>query len=99
MTEGSAARAFIAHVPWRSAKSMPQLPHEYVAEGPVPDSERFAGFVVYIARHGYRARWRHLPANSYLELDGWRYWVMPGRGDPSILIINRERLPGQLERE
>jgi hypothetical protein len=27
--------------------------------------------------------------NSYLELDGWRYSAMPGRGDDSITIINR----------
>lgn len=79
---------------------MPHLPHQYVVERKVPDGEGFAQFVDFTAEHGYRARWRNLPANGYLELDGWRYWAMPGRGDPSILIINRERLPGQpLERE
>ncbi len=75
-------------------------PHEYVVEGKADDRHGFTAFARYIAEHGYRARWRHLPPNRYLELDGWRYWTMPGRGDDSITIINRERLPGQpLRRE
>jgi hypothetical protein len=88
-------RQFVAAAPWRFAKTMADIPHEYVVEDKVPDRDGFAAFVTHIAAHGYRARWRHLPPNRYLELDGWRYWVMPGRGDDSILIINRERLPGQ----
>jgi hypothetical protein len=88
-------RPFVVSGPWRFAKTMADIPHEYVVEGKVDDSAGFTAMVQYIADHGYRARWRHLPPNRYLELDGWRYWVMRGRGDSSILIINRERLPGQ----
>jgi hypothetical protein len=73
------ARRFIETAPWRFAKTMASIPHEYVVEGKVPDPDGFRLFARYIAEHGYRARWRHLPANSYLELDGWRYWAMPGR--------------------
>jgi hypothetical protein len=94
VTGGCDPREVVALAPWRFAKSMPHIPHEYVVQGKVPEGE-FQAFLAYIAAHGYRARWRHLPANSYLELDGWRYWVMPGRGDDNVLIINRERLPGQ----
>jgi len=32
-------RAFIAHAPWRFAKRMPHLPHWYVRQGDVPESE------------------------------------------------------------
>ena len=93
-------RRFIEAAPWRFAKTMASIPHEYVVEGKVDDPAGFAALAAHIAEHGYRARWRHLPPNSYLELDGWRYWTMPGRGDDSILIINREQLPGQpLRRE
>jgi hypothetical protein len=88
-------RPFIAAAPWRQAKTMRSIPHEYVVEGKLDDEAGFYAFADYIARHGYLARWRRLPPNRYLELDGFRYWCMPGRGDPSITIINRERLPGQ----
>jgi hypothetical protein len=54
------------------------IPHEYVVQRKV-DEVDFQAMVAHIKEHGYRARWRHLPANSYLELDGWRDWVMPGR--------------------
>jgi hypothetical protein len=70
------ARRFIERAPWRFAKTMASIPHEYVVESKVDDPEGFALFVAYIAKHGYPARWRHLPPNRYLELDGWRYWTM-----------------------
>lgn len=85
---------FIASAPWTFAKSMPSMPHEYVVSGKVPDGAAFDAFVVHIKEHGFKASWRGRP-NTYLEIDGWRYWVMPGRGDPTVTIINRERLPGQ----
>ena len=62
--------------------------------GQSPDEDGFGAFVAYIAEHGFEAHWRQY-RNNYLELDGWRYWAMPGRGDSSITIVNRERLPGQ----
>jgi hypothetical protein len=64
-----------------------------LVEGKVPDEDGFSAFVAYIAEHGFEAYRQY--RNTYLELDGWRYWAMPGRGDSSITIINRERLPGQ----
>jgi hypothetical protein len=95
MTEAGAfdPRAFVESVPWRFAKTMPQLPHEYVVEGKVPD-DQFWAFVRHIRERGFEAYWRGR-LNTYLELGGWRYWAMPGRGDTSVTIINRERLPGQ----
>lgn len=32
-------------------------------------------------------------ASSYLELDGWRYWAMPGGGDASIMIVSPNGCP------
>ncbi len=63
-------------------------------EGKVPDEDGFGAFVALIRDHGFVAYWRQY-RNTYLELDGWRYWTMPGRGVTSLTIINRERLPGQ----
>ena len=87
-------RPFVVSAPWRFAKTMAHMPHEYLVEGKVPDPDAFARFVAHIREHGFKAYWR-TSLNTYLELDGWRYWAMPGRGDSSITIINRERLPGQ----
>jgi hypothetical protein len=66
----------------------------YLVAGKVPDEDGFWAFVAYIAEHGFEAQWREY-RNTYLELGGWRYWAMPGRGDSSFTIVNRERLPGQ----
>jgi hypothetical protein len=86
-------RAFVESAPWRFAKTMPQMSHEYVVEGNVPD-DQFWAFVSHIRERGFEAYW-HGRVNTYLELGGWRYWAMPGRGEPSVTIINRERLPDQ----
>jgi hypothetical protein len=56
--------------------------------------EGFDAFVNFAREHGFRARWAGR-LNTYLELDGWRYWVLPGPGDRTMTIINGERLPGQ----
>jgi hypothetical protein len=84
----------IAAAPWRFAKTMPHMPHEYGVEGKSLDPDSFDALAAHIAEEGFKAEWRGR-TNTYLEHDGWRYWVMPGRGDASIRIINRERLPGQ----
>ena len=96
MTEAGAfdPRPFVESAPWRFAKTMAHMPHEYLVEGKIPDEDGFWAFVAYIAEHGFEASWRQY-RNTYLELDGWRYWAMPGRGNGSITIVNRERLPGQ----
>jgi hypothetical protein len=87
-------KEIIAAAPWRFAKTMPQMPHEYVVEGKSLDPVSFDALAAHIAGNGFSAAWWGR-TNTYLEYDGWRYWVMPGRGDESIRIINREMLPGQ----
>lgn len=67
-------RLFVESAPWRSAKTMVYVPHEYLVQHKVPDEDGSWAFVAYIAEHD---------------------WAMPGRGNSSITIINRERLPGQ----
>jgi hypothetical protein len=55
-------------------------PHSarYLVQGKVPDEDGFWAFVAHIREHGFEAYWRTY-RNVYLELDGWRYWAMPGR--------------------
>jgi hypothetical protein len=88
--------AFIDAAPWRFAKSMPHIPHEYIVRGQVPD-EDFEAFIKLIADTGYQARWgRYL--HTYLNIGEHKYWAMRGRGarkGAPLLIINRALLEDQ----
>jgi hypothetical protein len=83
-------QAFIERVGWRFAATMPHIPHEYTVRGestagvPPPPVSWHDWFVDHVEEHGYRAKWGRF-WNTYLELDGWKYWVI----DP---VINRERV-------
>ena len=83
-------RLFIDSAAWRFASSMPEIPHEYAVRGkatagaeppPIESHDWFAG---QIHEHGYQARFERR-SYRYLELDGWKYWVVGN-------VINRERL-------
>jgi hypothetical protein len=87
--------AYVERVDWTFAKTMRSMPHEYVVEGKNDDPDGFAAMVAYVAEHGFLARWGRFQKNRYLEMDGWRYWALPGRGVDPPMILNRERLPGQ----
>jgi hypothetical protein len=45
-------RSFVENAPWRFAKAMPELPHEYVVEGKVADQHAFDRMVALIAADG-----------------------------------------------
>ena len=77
---------FIACAPWRFAKTMPHLPHEYTVRGETPDQE-FEWFVRHIREHGYRASFGGR-AYTYLQVDGRKYWTM-GAPVEDTTIINR----------
>ena len=81
--------AFVDDHAWTFAKTMPHIPHEYVVRGKNGCSEDWDAFAAYIKERGYKARWtapngRHMD-NIYLELCGWKFWVI-------FPVINRERL-------
>jgi hypothetical protein len=88
-------RLFIDSTSWNVDSSIPEIPQEYTVRGkatagveppPIESHDWFAG---QIREHGHRARferWSYL----YLELDGWKYWVVGN-------VINRERLTAPAE--
>lgn len=82
--------AFVEEHVWTFAKTMPQIPHEYVVRGKNGCAdEDWDAFAAHIEDHGYEARWtapsgRHLD-NVYLELGEWKFWVI-------YPVINRERI-------
>ena len=82
--------AFVEEHNWTFAKTMPQIPHEYVVRGNGGCAdEDWDAFAAYINDHGYKARWtapsgRYMD-NVYLELGEWKFWVI-------FPVINRERI-------
>ncbi len=74
---------FVRSSTWTFAKTMPHIPHWYVVRGRVPE-EDFDAFDRLIKASGYRATWRGYE-NTYLELGGWKYWVIEN-------ILNREKV-------
>jgi hypothetical protein len=64
---------------------MPEIPHEYTVAGkatvcvpPVPDAW-YVWFVAQIREHCYQANFGGR-TYTYLHVDGWKYWSLPGQG-------------------
>ena len=83
--------AFVEGNVWTFAKTMSQIPHEYVVRGKKGcDAESWDRMLDYIRDHGYWARWsppggRVTLQNIYLELGDYKYWC-------NYPVINRELL-------
>ena len=74
---------------------MTEIPHEYtvaakatVGVAPVPDAW-YVWFVAQIREHGYQETFGGR-TYTYLDVDGWKYWSLPG--SDGVTIINRSRL-------
>lgn len=82
---------FIQTSQWRFAKTMPEIPHEYVVRNWRPDKEPiFERFVMLIRKRGYDAKFFDT-TYRYLEIASWKYWTM---GDPvkETGLINRAKI-------
>ena len=64
-----------ANLPFRFAKTMPEIPHEYVVRSPENESDYFELFDV-IRREGRIENWRCRPYRYWNRGDGYRYWAM-----------------------
>lgn len=83
---------FIRASRWRFAKTMPQWPHEYILRNWHPDRQAlFDRFVITIREHGYDAPFLDGATYRYLEIDGWKYWMM-GELPDETTIINRAKV-------
>lgn len=82
-------RQWIAAQSWTFARSMPKVPHWYVLRSR-SDPGEFDRARAYVEGHGRLGRWHRKAPNHYLDLDGFRYWVLEGRNDE--VVLNRERI-------
>jgi hypothetical protein len=105
------ARAFIASVPWRAVREVPEgplnkapEPHEYLILGwRAVDPDELHWFVDLILRKGHKGRYvppysGKAQVNSYLDLDEHVYWWIYPRmlNRTRIEFGQHERLPEQL---
>ena len=88
------ATLFIGSVEWRSAKTMPHIPHWYtMSTWKTATVEQFRGFVLLIAQQGVMIPWPKSPAKPrsnahYLFIDDWKYWALDD--DPMVtILVNR----------
>jgi hypothetical protein len=72
------------------ARTMPEVPHEYVVRKPWNDAEYCALFKA-IEEHGIWEMWKTKKRKYWYRGDGWKYWRMT-----TVLklsrVINRQRV-------
>ncbi len=90
--------AFIRSVPWRFAKTMPYMPHEYTLRRQSQElglESHFESAVRFIRENGYRQRYGS-KAYTYYDVPDeegttWQYWTMGAPYERTILI-NRAKV-------
>jgi len=89
-------RAVIESLSFRFAKTMPEIPHEYVVRTPDNEAAYVALFNA-IMEHGVYRHWAGRRHRYLYPGDGWKYWVMTTELRESR-VINRERVEDDLDR-
>lgn len=78
-------KELISSLTWTFAKTMPDIPHEYIVIGDYPKkSDEIKVFIKGIESYGY-AKTFYGKEYKYLEIDGYKYWVIEN-------IINRAKI-------
>ncbi|HLC38698.1 MAG TPA: hypothetical protein VJJ80_01015 [Patescibacteria group bacterium] len=75
----------IKSVDWQFAKTMPEIPHEYIVTDLYPEkSEEINTFIAEIDKNGYKKSF-YGKKYKYLKIYGYKYWVIEN-------IINRTKI-------
>jgi hypothetical protein len=75
----------ITSVKWTFAKTMPEIPHEYIVVEDYPEKEdEIKEFIQEIEEKGYIKSF-YTKEYKYLKIDGYKYWVIEN-------IINRAKI-------
>ena len=89
-------RAVIDSLSFRFAKTMPEIPHEYIVRSPLNEAAYVALFSA-IMEHGVNERWAGRYKRYLYPGDGWKYWAMTTQLGESQ-VINRMKIKDDLER-
>lgn len=75
----------IASLHWTFAKSMPDIPHEYIVADHYPEkAKEINAFIAEIVKSGYTKKF-YTKEYKYLEIGEYKYWVIEN-------IINRAKI-------
>src|SRR5437867_1330751 len=88
--------AVIDSLSFRFARTMPEIPHEYVIRSPDNEAAYVALFSAIMEQGGYE-RWAGRHKRYLYPGDGWKYWAMTTELRESR-VINRMKIEGDLER-
>ena len=88
--------AVINSLSFRFARTMPEIPHEYVVRSPDNEAAYVALFTA-IMEHGVYERWAGRYKRYLHPGDGWKYWAMTTELRESR-VINRMKIEDDLER-
>jgi hypothetical protein len=89
-------RSVINSLSFRFARTMPEIPHEYVVRSPDNEAAYVALFNA-IMEHGVYGRWAGRRHRYLYPGDGWKYWAMTTELQESR-VINRAKIEDDLER-
>ena len=88
--------AVINSLSFRFARTMPEIPHEYVVRSPDNEAAYVALFSA-IMEDGVYERWAGRHKRYLYPGDGWKYWAMTTKLQESR-VINRMKIVDYLER-
>jgi len=89
-------RAVIESLSFRVARTMPEIPHEYIVRSPDNEAAYVALFNA-IMEHGVCERWAGRYKRYLYPGDGRKYWAMTTELQDSR-VINRMKIEDDLER-
>jgi hypothetical protein len=95
MTQPS-IRAVIESLFFRFARTMPEIPHEYVVRN-ADNEAAYAALFNAIMERGVYERWAGRSKRYLYPGDGWKYWAMTTELQQSR-VLNRMRIEDDLER-
>jgi hypothetical protein len=81
----------LSRLTFKFAKTMPEIPHEYVVRTP-ENEELFVELFHVIRREGVLGRFQGRRYRYWRPGDGWQYWAMPDYDLAKCQIINRAKV-------
>lgn len=75
---------------WTFAKTMPQIPHEYIVRGKTADEDTYVAMYNAIDSRGEPGDWNGTQYKYLHPGDGYKYWKMTDTIQEST-IINRDK--------
>ena len=80
----------LSRLAFKFAKTMPEIPHEYVVRTPENETD-FVELFHAVRQNGVEERFGRRTYRYWYPGDAWKYWAMPG-DLPRCQVINRAKV-------